>query len=247
MVSDSLAMLAQAMRPSPDGGPIYRETNLDRWIAEPWNAGSCLLFILLTIFWIVRLRGQYRRHAFLAALLPVVGLSAVGGTVYHAFRAHWVWLLMDWVPIVVLGLAVSVYFWSRVIRRWWRALLVVPAVFALQRLNFLVFGRWMAINVSYSLLALVILIPAALVVFRTRRRRAGWLLAAVGCFVLAIVARAADQRSGDLLPMGTHWLWHVFGACAAFAVAEYLYRLRADELASAPAAGSAVRAPAPAF
>jgi len=222
-------LLADAIGPAfvrgPDGGPTYTETDLGRWIAEPWNAASCLLFLILAVVWAVRLRGQYRRHAFLAACLPLVVVGGVGGTVYHAFRAHRVWLFLDWVPIVVLGFAISVHLWSRIVKRWGYALLVIPAVFLLQTLNFRYGPRPMAINVSYSILGAVILVPAAAVLWKTRFRYGLLPLGALVCFAAAIGTRAADRWSPPLLPMGTHWLWHVFGAAAGFLIAEYLYRL----------------------
>jgi len=71
-----------------DGGPTYTETHLDRFIVEPWNAASCLSFILIVAYWVVRLRGQYRQYLFLTACLPVLLMGGIGGTLYHALRTH---------------------------------------------------------------------------------------------------------------------------------------------------------------
>src|SRR4051812_42771398 len=54
-----------------DGGPIYAETDLSRVIAEPWNAASASVFVLVALVWMVRLRGRYREHPFLTACLPL--------------------------------------------------------------------------------------------------------------------------------------------------------------------------------
>ena len=234
------AVTTPAAARGPDGGPLYTETHLDQWIAEPWNAASALLFLAIAAFWIVRLRGRYRRHAFLTACLPILVVGGVGGTVYHAFRAHRIWLLLDWVPIVVLGLAVSVYLWSRLLRRWWPGLLIVPAVFVFQRLNFALLPIGVAINLSYSILAAIVAVPTVLVLRRNRFRHAVFPLAGAACFVAAILARAADARYPGLLPMGTHFLWHVFGAGAGQMMAEFLYRLgEAGEGPRPPARGRA--------
>ena len=114
------------------------------------------------------------------------------------------------------------------LRRWWPGLLIVPAVFVLQRVNFALLPLGAAINLSYSILAAIIVIPALLVLRQNRFRHAVFLLAGAGCFVTAILARAADVRYPGLLPMGTHFLWHVFGAGAGQMMAEFLYRLGED-------------------
>lgn len=221
-----VGMLAQAARhATPDHGPVYAETDLSRFIVEPWNAASCLLFFGIVLYWAVKLRGRWGRHKLLTAMLPILTVGAVGGTVYHAFRSHRIWLFLDWVPIVTIGLVASIYLWSRVLRRRGLAILVIPVVFGIQRLNFLYAPRRLAINVSYAVLAAAILLPATVVLARTRFR-GGWLiLAGFGSFGLAIASRVLDAQLTRLLPMGTHFLWHIFGAAATFFGFQYIYVL----------------------
>ncbi|MHC4562905.1 MAG: hypothetical protein ACYS8X_09055, partial [Planctomycetota bacterium] len=114
-----LIMLAEAVVRSRDHGPIYAETNFDRVIVEPVNAVTTLLFVVVAVYWFVRLRGQYRRHWFVTGALPVLFIGAVGGTVYHAFRCNHIWLLLDWVPIAVLCVATGVFMWAKLLKRYW--------------------------------------------------------------------------------------------------------------------------------
>ena len=221
----------------PDGtplyGPWYQETDFDRVIVEPWNTASAALFILLPVVWLWRLRGQYRRHRFIVWCLPILAVGGVGGTIYHAFRGRAIWLLLDFMPIVILALAASVYAWSKLLRRWWLGLLSVPAVvlvrlflFAWLRASGLPFST--GINAGYSFLALVLLLPFALLMWKRRFRDAWVLGAAVAAFAAAVTCRALDNGANGLnhvLPMGSHFLWHLFGVVAAFFAIEYLYRL----------------------
>jgi len=162
----------------------------------------------------------------------------LGGSVYHAFRAHWVWLAMDILPIIALCVAAAVYLWLRVLPKWWHTLLVVPPFLLVQRLTFwmvrarhIQLPRNIAIGVSYSTMALLILAPALLVLRKHRWRDWRWPAAGVVCFLAALWSRAADANPPALLAaIGTHWLWHLFGAAAAFCVSVYLYKLRRDEL-----------------
>jgi len=224
-----LVQLGQTLRGRwPDGGPIYLETNLDRLIAEPFNAASAMLFLLIVAYWLVRLRGQYRKHLFITCCMPVLLVGGVAGTVYHAFRANHVWLMMDWMPIAILCIAAGVYLWSKLLKAWWWALLIVPAVVAFQFLNFGLLRRQsiqLAILNTYMLMGLLILAPAGAVLWKTRWRYFGLVTAAAACFALAVFARAADAWWPQSIPMGTHFLWHVFGAAAVQLLAEYLYRL----------------------
>ncbi|HUS48177.1 MAG TPA: hypothetical protein VM098_08655 [Phycisphaerae bacterium] len=227
----------QAAARMPDHGPTYLETRkyvaegAARLIVEPWNTASCLLFLALAVFWLIRLRGQYRRHVFLAACLPLVAIGGVGGTVYHAFRAGHIWLMMDWMTILGLCLAVSGYLWSRLPRRWWYGLPVILAVVAIGGLGFRLVGghrHGMGIAMIYSLMGLMIAVPAVAVLWKTHRRHGVYPLLALIFFAIALTMRTTDLWWPAAFPMGTHWLWHLFGAGAGQMVAEYVYRLSKD-------------------
>jgi len=118
-----------------------------------------------------------------------------------------------------------VYLWTRLGRMGWLGLIAVPLFLLTQPLAFGYMPRGWAMNGAYALLALMILMPALLALRKRRFRDGGLLVAAVLCFGLALLARLADRHSGAWLPMGTHWLWHLFGAGASQAVALFLYRL----------------------
>ncbi len=219
----------------PEGGPLYVETDPGRLIVEPFNAVTAAIFLGIVVYWAWRLRGRCREYLFLAAALPILAVGGIGGTVYHATRSHRAWLFMDWMPIAVLCVAAAVYLWSRLLTRWWYALGLVPAVFGIQTLiwNTLRDQRTVAIALTYSVMAGLILAPAVLVLRRERFRDGRLLLGAFLCFVVAITSRQVDPWSGDLLPMGSHFLWHVFGAAATHLAFLYLYRLRMHDLAEA--------------
>jgi len=248
----SIMPLGHAARPDDLAGPIYIETDFGRWLVEPWNAASAALFLLVTGYWLWRLRGRYREHAFLTACLPFIAIGGIGGTVYHAFRGHPVWLFMDWMPIAILCIATAVYLWARLLRRWWYSLLIIPGLFGFWTLLFGVLGgtgrRDLAIGINYSVLAAVIGLPALGVLWKTGWRNAHLPALAVLFFALAVTSRQLDSLAVSTdrtwmtrwLPMGTHFLWHVFGAGAAHCVAAFLFRLP-------PARARESRSPAIAF
>jgi hypothetical protein len=137
---------------------------------------------------------------------------------------------MDVLPIYLLGLIVSVYWWIRLGPRVTHLLAMVAVLGLLQ-----VLGAWQlptawAIQVSYASLAMLILIPLALVMIRTRARHWGWVATSFVSFGIAWFFRIADTWQPPLLPMGTHWLWHTFGALTTFALAEYVYLIEGVNL-----------------
>jgi hypothetical protein len=227
-----------------DGGPVYTETPAEirmqnpypGLVAEPWNAATAFLFVLVATFWFVRLRGRLRRYPFLALSLPLLLVGGVGGTLYHGLR-NWVgFFLMDVIPIYLLGLIVSIYWWVRLGPRV-RHLLSMLVVLAFLQL----IGMWQlpphwAINVSYAMLAMLMLVPLSLVLVRTRGRHAGWVATALVAFAVAWFCRLADAWDDPLLPMGSHWLWHTFGAATTTALTEYVYLIEGVNLRK-PVAG----------
>jgi hypothetical protein len=227
-----------ANREMVDGGPRYTETPADPFApnasfpAEPWNAATASLFILLVGVWLWRLRGRYHEYPFLCCCLPILLAGGIGGTLYHATRTSFTLFLLDVVPISILGLAGAVFmairFWGR--RGWWFVPGATAFYIGVNRLLFVSLdpGKTLAVNLSYASLALVILTPITLVLVRTKFRHGGWVVAGFVAFVIAWFLRLVDLRVGWMLPMGSHWLWHIFGCVATAFVIEYFYRVEGE-------------------
>lgn len=222
-----------------DRGPRYTETPADPTgpgappIAEPWNAVTAALFVAVAGWWGWRLRGRYARFPFLCCCLPILLAGGVGGTLYHATRASVVYFLLDVIPISLLGLAGSMYlavrFWGR--RGWWYLPALGLFYVGINRLFFVSLGTisvQLSVTLSYVALACVLLIPMGLVLVRTRFRSSGWVVAGLVAFGMAIFFRQVDRDIGPYLPMGSHWLWHTFGAITTAFVVEYFYCLEAE-------------------
>jgi hypothetical protein len=223
----------------PDYGPRYTETPPDPYapnapfIAEPWNAITASFFIVIVAVWAWRLRGRYRDYPFLCCCMPILLAGGIGGTLYHATRVSMVYFLLDVVPISLLGLAGAVFmairYWGR--RGWWFLPAVGVFYAAVNRLLFVAIhpiNNTLRINLSYASLAIMVLIPIGLVLLRTRFRYAGWVVAGVISFAIAWFFRLVDRDSGSYLPMGSHWLWHTFGAITTALIIEYFYLVEGE-------------------
>lgn len=229
----------------PDGGPRYIETPPNPVasdappIAEPWNAITASFFIWIALAWLWRLRNRYRDYPFVAAGMPILLAGGIGGTLFHGTRASWYFFMLDIVPISLLGLAGAVYMAFRYFgrKRLWMLFLIIIFYAAMNRLFFSALGpvnRQLSINLSYASLATIVLAPIVLVLWRTRFRHGGWVVAGLVSFGIAWCCRLADQYSGDYLPMGSHWLWHTFGAISTAAMVQFFYKVEGETLEKQP-------------
>ncbi len=211
-----------------DRGPIYLETLAGgRFPVEPWNTYSNLLFLAVIVFWFFRVRGSVRDHCFIAYCLPVFLLGWVGGTVYHATRSHNVWLFLDFGPIALLALAAAMFFWRRQGMSWFLAPLLVFGPLALAAVTIPLLSdsfppaRWL----GFPVIVITILAPVFGHLVRAGWKEVGLVAGVLAAFAVAIGFRSIDLRIPiSFLPMGTHWLWHSFGAVAVHLLILYIYR-----------------------
>lgn len=223
-----------------DGGPRYTETPADPYgadapiIAEPWNAVTASFFIIIVLYWAWRLRGRFRHYPFLCCCLPILFAGGVGGTLYHALRTSRAYFLLDVIPISALGLAGAIYIAIRLSRtRWWAYMIGAACLYL--GFNGLMFQfiprnniQW-AVNLSYASLAVLILSPIAVLLIRTRFRYVRWVVAGLISFVIAWFFRLLDWEIGIYLPMGSHWLWHTFGALSTAFIIEFFYLVEGEK------------------
>ena len=211
----------------PDGGPVYAETNLQHLIAEPWNAISSLAFLIPVIYWSIRLKGKYKEYPFLTLCLPLLFAGGLGSTLFHAFRSSRYLLLMDVLPIAILTLLVSIYFWYKILPKTWMVGLIIFLSIAVRflffRLKIFHLEGHMAVNVSYFITGFMIFLPALVLLIKSKFIGFGHLLTACLLFMISLTFRQLDTSQPTLLPMGTHWLWHVTGAAGSWLLGSYLY------------------------
>ena len=194
------------------------------------------LFIWIVVAWAWRLRGRYRDYPFLICCMPILLAGGIGGTLYHATRVSVVYFLLDVIPISLLGLAGSIYMSFRYFGR--RRLWILPAavVFYIvcNRILFSAVGpisSQLRVNMSYATIAVLVLTPIALVLIRTRFRHGGWVVAGLISVVIAWFFRLVDREPDMVahLSMGTHWLWHTFGAITTALIVEYFYLVEGEK------------------
>lgn len=207
-----------------DSGPIYQETMAGRLPVEPFNTYSNILFLFILIYFSLKVYKDYKNHRFLAWSLPVLFTGFVGGTVYHATRSHDMWMYMDWLPIVILCLAVSVYYTVKLrISRRKRLLLAMLILFLVFGVQLIPLSGHVKTSVEYIATVLGLLLPIVTYFLTTKLYHWGYVLLAFLSFGLAISFRILDNFL-YIFPMGTHWLWHIFGALSVFFLINFIYK-----------------------
>ena len=214
-----------------DTGPIYLETIEGRFPVEPFNTYSNLVFIAILLYWGIKVYKNTQAHLFLAWVFPIIFISYIGGTIYHATRSAEVWLLLDWVPIMLLCLALVIYFIFKIVNKWWHRLLFIAVIFTLSfGLRIMEIPQGLRISIGYTITALTIFVPIIWYLIKTKWKNVALIVLAFGIFALAIYFRSIDLTQ-EFFSMGTHWLWHFFGGIAVHFLIAYIFR---DNLLNLP-------------
>ena len=215
----------------PDGGPIYAETDLTAFVSEPWNAISSLAIVLPAVFWAFHLKWNFRDFPFLYFLMPFLFLGGTGSLLYHAFRTSSFLLWMDVLPTAIVTISVSVFFWDKVLpKRWQVASVVFPLTFLRFTNVFYFFEGQTATNVGYFIAGFLIFFPVIFYLIRNNFKHLSPILISVLALSLSLILRRIDYTVAELIPMGSHFLWHIFSGVGAFYLAKYIYLLRKDEI-----------------
>ena len=207
----------------PDGGSRYTETHLQNIFPEPLNALTSCLFLGIAIFWTIKLWHSFKTHPFMSYCLVLLYIGGVGGTTYHAFRKWPVFIMMDWMPIMILCVSAGTYFLAQIVK-WYYAVLLVLFFVAFQFLlrNWLEADKMqLFININYAMMAALVLLPVLGHLIQTQWKDGKWVGFALISFVIALFFRIADKW--ELANTGTHFLWHIFGAIASFCMFQYIY------------------------
>lgn len=207
----------------PDGGPVYSETNLNNFIVEPFNMVSAFVFVLMALYWLWKIWGEWYKFMFMTVSTILLLIGGVGGTLYHGFRAKAFYMYMDWLPILIICIMASAYFLYKLMKRWYYALLIVLMSLFLQFIALLYIPISQSTNISYAILALLVILPSIFILRKTNFYCYENVAYSAFFFMLALGSRIVDPYFTGTI--GTHFLWHIFGALSCFLIFRYVYLL----------------------
>lgn len=160
-------------------------------------------------------------------LLSFLFFNGLGSTLYHAFRSEPFFMYLDFVPAIFFTLTLAIFLWKKLTDNWWRSIAIVLIINSI-RVIFLQFElkQQTSINVNYFITGVTIILPALVVLWMTRFRYSKMVLLSVVLIALSLFFRVVDKWNWFELPMGTHFLWHVFNVASVFPLFSYLYRIQ---------------------
>lgn len=208
-----------------DGGPHYTESQFEHLIPEPINMLSAAIFMFIALYWFVKASRQATSFRFLKLSSIILAIGGLGGTIYHGFRIYEWAMWMDWIPILVLCIAAAAYFIYSIYKNIYLALLALLLAVVLQVVNFTAIPDWINTSTSYGILGAFILVPLIMALVKTKFLFWPYPAIALAAFIMALTFRLGD-RNQWLEPIGTHFLWHTFGAVACHAMFYYLFHFK---------------------
>ncbi|NIA69051.1 ceramidase [Pelagibius litoralis] len=203
---------------------IYCERVGTAFWAEPLNAVSNLAFIVAGILLVMALRRQdqaVRRDPAIGTLVGLTFLIGLGSGLFHTFAVLWS-ALADVVPIALFILLYMYLSLRRlVVLPLWMCLLSLVAVLALVTAMPILFG----FSVSTYAVALAAMLGVGGFLHFARRHPAGReILIAAVIFAVSLSFRTVDLPLCEVLPIGTHYFWHILNAVVLYRLTRTMMR-----------------------
>lgn len=211
-----------------DNGPTYAETLIGhKPFVEPWNSISSLFIAGAGAFFLFKVKPHQPGRGFIyfAAIMLLIG--GIGSTLFHGLRTSRWLVYMDFMPIVIVSVAVALIFWKRVVHNWVLATTITLFLLGLRvalysQQNSLHLTGQMLINISYFISGVTIFLPCLIFLVNTRFHKSNHLFLAIGLMLLALIFRLIDKDVTSALPMGTHFLWHIASGLGAYHMGLYI-------------------------
>lgn len=185
--------------------------------AEPINALTNLSFVIAAI-------ATWHLANHLKSLSPgiflLIGLMVsigIGSGFFHTFATNWARVL-DVIPILMFQIAYLYIYGRQIINMRTSHLTGAVALFLVAAY----FGRQSPQLLNGSLIyapAFVLLLVLGIYHYRHARKQRPLLLWASGVFLLSLFFRTIDQAACAYVPIGTHFIWHIFNGVLVYLAA----------------------------
>ena len=186
---------------------VYCERIGPGLLAEPLNALSNISFLLAAwAAWVLAKRTG-TLSAGVRVLIALAASVGIGSILWHTYPVS-LTLILDIVPILIFLIW---YIWL-----YTRNVIGMRSLFAVASGAAFLLGTFLAIPYSDVLHGALVYTPGLIValvlgVFHATERSVArfTLLAAAGVYLAALFFRTVDNEVCPVLPIGTHFLWHI--------------------------------------
>lgn len=196
--------------------------------AEPLNAATNLAFVVAGIAVIALVyrdpRLSVRRVLDISLLGMLIVAIGVASFLWHTFATPWSGL-SDVLSIQVFITVFLISYGARATAFGWRAAIGLPMIYYAAGFALAAVVSADALNGSaYYLPALFGLFVIAFFERASRTGEATLYLSAVLVFVVSLTLRSVDEALCGMLPIGTHYLWHLLNAVTLYLLCYALVR-----------------------
>lgn len=186
---------------------LYCERLSDQFWAEPVNAATNIVFVLAGVWGLWKTSKNRNVWSFLLSLLSIA--VGVGSFLFHTFansKTH----LLDLIPIFILTLLFVFFTFLKVLKM------------SVSK-SFVSLGLFLALMVGIEILipksilngsllyapALFTLAVISIVIKRQNLKLSELYKNAALLFLISLTFRTLDHQICDLVPLGTHFVWHL--------------------------------------
>jgi hypothetical protein len=182
--------------------------------AEPLNALTNLAFILAALLLWRDARSLNRLDGDIMLLLAWAVAFGIGSFLFHTMAST----ITLWLDVLPIFFFVLTYLWLSVRRvlRWGHvAALASAGIFLIAQFASGQFSHVLHGALFYAPTALLLI--ALTIAYAQRRKQAQMtMVAATAAFLAALLFRTIDQPVCPIIPVGTHYLWHLFTATTVY-------------------------------
>lgn len=204
--------------------------NTSFW-SEPVNAVTNLSFFVaaLLCYWALKKNPPQKHRNYFYALVLFIFLTAVGSFCFHTFAQRWShWA--DILPIFVF-MMLSMWFFLRNIFNasiWVSVIslsvfLVITAFGAFPPLSGYINGSTMYLPSIFSLYLF-----SFWLLHRGQMHDGAQVFAIAIVFSFSLMARTFDHDLCEIIPMGTHFIWHVLNGVVAYLIFQLFLKIESQ-------------------
>lgn len=183
--------------------------------AEPLNAITNLAFIIGGFFALKLARKEQALDWRSGLLIALIFAMGIGSTLFHTFAVTWA-MLSDVLPILAFQIVFIVLYGQNVMKlKFPFCQLPLVPFFILMYVSMQLPREWLNGSLEYAP-ALIFVTAFGLYHLKNAAREKWGLLAVSGVFIVSMTMRSIDMSVCEVLPIGTHFLWHCLNAVVLY-------------------------------
>lgn len=213
-----------------DGVALNAETNYNSFPVEPLNAVSNLVFLIIIYYWIKKVRFDFARYPLIVPIIPVIFVGCIAGIIHHLFRTDKIWNTVTMLAILYSVMMLCIYLWYRITGKWMYAAaftMITPVLLWITTLSADVLNK-LTVSVIFAAFSIAVVVPAMILCIKMRLKYLNLIALSSFLFFIGILCRIGDMRWSEIIPRGTHFLWHLLGSLSVFIILRFVYLVDND-------------------